>query len=580
MIYSNRSVKIGDFKESCILMIDDDPTVCELTQLLLAEEGYSNFSYITDPKHAADSLKRLQPDLVLLDLIMPEIDGFQILESLRDNSETKYLPVIVLTAASEADTKIRCLELEATEFLSKPVDRGELLLRVRNTLMVKAYQDQLAYYDPLTGLANRFLFKDRLQWAMEQAETQNSHVALLHLTLDKFRDVNESYGPRFGDRILQVVADRIIDYLKHSDVIRRSGDEDVWRTIARTGGDEFSVLLASNRIDDASYIAAGLVDTINEPFLLDNQDCYLTLSAGISFYPSDASSINELVQHASNAAQYAKQQGGNRYRFYSEEANRLLKENIYLQGQLRKAIKADQFELVFQPQVDSETHVLKGVEALLRWNHPERGYIPPAHFIPLAEDAGLITAIGEWIFKQVCKQAAEWRDQFGVDITVSTNLSSLQLNSPNLIASMKESIADSGVNPESVVIEITESIAMADIENNLLILKQITDLGLALAIDDFGTGYSSLSYIKHMPVSEVKIDKIFVDGIPSDRGDVAIIDAIITMAKELDFRLVAEGIENQTQADYLKEKGCDVLQGFYFYKPISKNAVEEVLVTL
>lgn len=579
MIFPEISHQCADLRKANILMVDDEPSTCDLIEILLQDAGYENFHAINDPTQFFDTIKQSSPDLILLDLLMPELDGFEILEKLRSNEDTKYLPVIVLTAASDADTKMRCLELEATEFLAKPVDRGELVLRVRNTLMVKAYQDQLAYYDSLTGLPNRHLFGDRLQWSLDNAHSHGSQAAVLHISLDKFRTINESYGPKFGDRLLRIVTDRIVEHLKQTDVVKRSGDEDVWKSVARTGGDEFSVLLASaKRIEDASYIAAGIIDVIDQPFLLDGLDCYMTVSIGIAIFPDDAQSANELLKNASHAAQYAKQNGGNRYQFFSPSANKRLKENLYIQGQMRKAIMQGQFELHYQPQMSSLEHEIIGVEALLRWNHPERGAIPPSYFIPLAEDAGLIVEIGEWIFKQVCIQAAKWQQNFNATITVSTNMSSLQLNSSTLVEYMSQCITETGVNPERVIVEITESIAMADIDNNLAILNQITDLGFGISIDDFGTGYSSLSYIKSFPAKEVKIDKTFIDGVPHDRGDVAIIDAIITMAHELGFTVVAEGVESDVQAGFLAGRNCDVLQGYHFHKPLTLIELNQLIV--
>jgi diguanylate cyclase (GGDEF)-like protein len=578
MLFAESPHKCADLSQARILMVDDEPSTCDLIEIFLNEAGYNNFSSIQDPTKFFDCIENTQPDLILLDLLMPELDGFDILEQLRANEATRYLPVIVLTAASDAETKLRCLELEATEFLAKPVDKGELVLRVRNTLMVKAYQDQLAYYDDLTGLPNRHLFADRLTWALDNTHSNKSKAAVLHLSLDKFRSINESYGPRLGDRMLKVVADRIVEYLKQTEVVKRSGDEDVWKTIARTNGDEFSILLASaNRIEDASFIAAGIVDVIDQPFLLDGIDCYISCSIGIAIYPEDGVNANEILQNASYASQFAKQKGGNRFQFFTPDANKRLKENLYIQGQMRRAIVQDQFELHYQPQMSSIGHEVIGVEALLRWEHPERGVISPAYFIPLAEDAGLITEIGEWIFRKVCLQAAQWQRELNKGFKVSTNVSSLQLSSPNFVNHIKRCIDESGVDPEKVVVEITESIAMADFDNNVSILQQITDLGLTISIDDFGTGYSSLSYIKNFPAKEIKIDKHFIDGIPHDCGDVAIVDAIITMAHELGFSVVAEGVESEVQAGFLAGRHCDVLQGFHFHKPLRLSELNQLL---
>ena len=257
--------------------------------------------------------------------------------------------------------------------------------------------------------------------------------------------------------------------------------------------------------------------------------------------------------------------------------NKRLKENLFIQGQMRIAIANNQFELYYQPQMSSLEHKVIGVEALLRWEHPERGAISPTYFIPLAEDAGLIIEIGEWIFRNVCLQAAKWQKDLAQDFKVSTNVSSLQLSSTNFVTHIKQCIAESGVDPRKVVIEVTESIAMADFETNLSILKQITDLGVRISIDDFGTGYSSLSYIKNFPAKEIKIDKHFIDGIPNDKGDVAIVDAIITMAHQLGFTVVAEGVETDIQAGFLAGRNCDVLQGYHFHKPLSIEQLNELI---
>ncbi|MAY43619.1 MULTISPECIES: EAL domain-containing protein [unclassified Neptuniibacter] len=579
MLLTDSPHKSADLSQAKILMVDDEPSTCELIEIFLTDAGYHNFTAIQKPTEFFTQLERIQPDLILLDLLMPEMDGFQILQQLRQGDSTRYLPVIVLTAASDPETKLRCLELEATEFLAKPVDQGELVLRVRNTLMVKAYQDQLAYYDDLTGLPNRHLFADRLNWSLEQSQFNKSKAAVLHLSLDKFRSINESYGPRMGDRLLKVVSDRILGFLKQTDVVKRAGDEDLWKSVARTNGDEFSILLASaSRIEDASFIAAGIVDVVGQPFLLDGIECYVSCSIGIAMCPEDGIAANDILMNASNASQYAKQQGGNCFQFFASDVNRRLKESLHIQGQMRKAIVQNQFELHYQPQISSFNHDVIGVEALLRWEHPELGAISPSYFIPLAEDAGLIVEIGEWIFRHVCWQAAKWQNELTKDFKVSTNVSSIQLSSANFVPFIKQCIEESGVDPKKVVIEITESIAMADFDNNLSILKQITDLGLTISIDDFGTGYSSLSYIKNFPAKEIKIDKHFIDGIPSDKGDVAIVDAIITMAHKLDFTVVAEGVETDLQAGFLAGRNCDVLQGYHFHKPLTLVELNKLIV--
>ncbi|MGH8488957.1 MAG: GGDEF/EAL domain-containing response regulator [Gammaproteobacteria bacterium] len=559
-----------------IMLIDDEPLTLEVVQTFLEEAGYTHFVTTDDPRQAIELLVSRRPDVVLLDLMMPEVSGFDILSRMRADTEMKYTPVIVLTSASDAATKLKALELGATEFLSKPVDPSELVLRLRNTLAFKAYQDRLANYDDLTGLPNRRMFLARLDRAIRRAKRHQRICALLHIDLDRFRQINDSFGPRVGDSLLRDVAQRLEDAVRDSDAVGRFADEASRSSLSRIGGDEFTVLMSEiDRAENASLLARRIGLALAKPFLAEERDLFLTASIGIAAYPDDGVEPDSLLKHAEVAMHYAKSRGGKSYEFYSKDINARASERLTLENQLRRALEREELLLHYQPKVDVATGHIVGAEALVRWQHPELGMVSPAKFVPLAEESGLIVPLGEWVLREACKECKAWQHLGPLGIAV--NVSSVQFKKGELLRVLRSALETSGLEAPQLVIELTESVLMESAEANIQTLQELKAMGVRLAMDDFGTGYSSLSYLKRFPLDELKIDRSFMGDIPSDRDNAAIASAIIALAHILGLKVVAEGIETRDQLEFLKAKLCDEFQGYLFSRPLPKEEFKRLL---
>lgn len=565
-------------KESTIMLVDDEPIMLDIVQALLEEEGYRHFIAV---EHSREALLRLQegkPDLLLLDLDMPEVNGFEVLRQLRDIEEYYFLPVIILTASSDPRSKLRALELGATDFLSKPVDPSELALRVRNTLSAKSYQDQLTYYDSLTGLPNRKLFIDRFGWALDFAKSERIPLVLLDIGLDRFGHINETLGMSAGDRILKTVAARLNKVIHSYGVKGRSDNIPQSENIARIDGDEFTMVLSGvNSLENTPTICRRVLEAVKKPFIVGAEEVYLTASIGIAVYPEDGEDEQTLLKYASSAKDFAKSQGMDNYQFFSREMNDRTRALMKMGSDLRRALENNEFELYYQPKVNTKDGSLMGMECLLRWFHPEKGLIPPAEFIPVAEKLGLIVPLGEWVLHEACQRSSEWFNTDNSHLKVSINVSAQQFSDAGLKASIISALQTSGLNPQNLVLEITESMLMGDVDHFISLLQDIKSLGVSFSLDDFGTGYSSLSYLKKFPISELKIDRSFLIDVPANKEDNSIVRAIIAMAHSLGQKVVAEGVEEIQQLEFLEAHDCDVIQGFYFSKPLNRKDFTEYL---
>lgn len=416
--------------------------------------------------------------------------------------------------------------------------------------------EYLAQYDTVTGLPNRRLFNDRLTLAMARDKRLNAMTALLLLDLDRFKQVNETLGYSAGDKVLQAVTARLRDHLREVD------------TIARLGGDEFSVILESvTEKAHATRVAAKIVDAMAEPLMLDGQEIFVTASIGVALYPADADSVEKLIESAELAMYQAKQEGRNTVQLYAAEQYQRRGASLGMESKLRRALEREELLLNFQPKVDIAIGAITGAEALLRWRNPELGLVAPANFIPLAEDIGLIVPIGEWVLQHACVQASAWRSQ-GHPIAVAVNLSARQFRQNNLVEMIKRTLADSGLAPQYLELEITESMIMYRPEQTIATLQQLVDIGVILSVDDFGTGYSSLSYLKRFPVHKLKVDQSFVRELHQNADDAAIVRAVIALAESLNLKTIAEGVETEQQLSYLAGLGCDEYQGYHFSKPL------------
>jgi diguanylate cyclase (GGDEF)-like protein len=545
-------------KDSLIMMVDDEPIVMGVVQTFLEDWGYNRFITCEDSTRAIEIIKKESPDVLLLDLVMPEVTGFDILFELSRDEATRHLPIVVLTSSGDAETKLRALEMGATDFLAKPVDPSELTLRLRNTLTVKAYQDRLAKFDHLTGLANRKMFQERMQWAFRRYSLHQQELVVILMGLDRFKLINDTLGADIGDEILIQVAARI------KDLIEEKGLKDA--TAARLGGDEFAMLFDANSGSPIESLASTLLAEIKEPYFVSGKEVFVTASAGIS-RTTDIRTPDELLSRASVAAKQAKHLGLGKLQLYSAEIDAEARELLQLESELRHALENDELELYYQPKIESKSRKIFGMEALLRWRKQDGVMISPARFIPIAEESGLIVPIGAWILKEACKNNKQL-ESIGIKCKVSVNVSAHQLIDPDIFIAISEALDASKLAPEQLVIEITESVMMGDVERSLGLLHSIQDLGCSLSVDDFGTGYSSLSYLKRFPIAELKIDQSFLVDLPEKAEDAAIVRAIIALAHALDLTVTAEGVETQEQVDYLVEHDCELLQGYFFSRPI------------
>ncbi|WBL79885.1 EAL domain-containing protein [Bradyrhizobium xenonodulans] len=426
--------------------------------------------------------------------------------------------------------------------------------------------EYLASHDSLTDLPNRETFNGLLREAIGEAQRHDHRFAVLFIDLDRFKVINDSLGHEAGDLLLLEVANRLRGALRESDVV------------ARLGGDEFVVILDQcGEIDDVQHIATGLLAALAEPMELAGHECHTTASIGIAMYPANGSDAQTLTKNADMAMYLAKEDGKNGYRFFSKEVTTQSIERLSLESALRRALEREQFSLNYQPKVDMETGQITGVEALLRWTHPDLGSISPAQFIPLAEETGLIVPIGRWVVKEACAQAMAWQRRGLLPVSMAVNLSPRQFVDEHLLQDVDEALAASGMSPVLLQLEVTESMMMRNVGRALKVLDAIQSRGIRLAIDDFGTGYSSMSLMKHFPIDTIKIDRSFVRDLPQDSEDQAIAQAIISMGKALGMTVVAEGVENAEQEAFLRTHGCDEMQGFLISKPVPAKQMAELL---
>jgi diguanylate cyclase (GGDEF)-like protein/PAS domain S-box-containing protein len=414
----------------------------------------------------------------------------------------------------------------------------------------------MMHRDTLTGLANRMLAKNRTEQIIATAKRDKVKNAFLFLDLDDFKRINDSLGHPTGDKILKAVASRLKESIRESDVI------------SRQGGDEFLVILPNVKSEDEiTIVAKKILAELEKPFDVNTHTLNISGSIGISVFPEDGTNFESLLQSADTAMYKAKEMGRNNYCFYTEQMKHNIIGQFKLQNDLKKALHNKEFVLYYQPQIDLSTGTITGAEALIRWIHPQLGMIPPMQFIPIAESSGLIVEIGQWVIEEACRQAAHWH-QNGMKISVAVNISAVQFKRGDLLTSISDALVQSQLDPKYLELELTESIMMHDVETTLQTVKSLKALGLLLSIDDFGTGYSSLAYLKRFAVDKLKIDQSFVRGVLQDREDAVIIKAIVQMASSLNFKTIAEGVEDVNVLEIIKSYGCDEVQGYHFAKPM------------
>ncbi len=437
---------------------------------------------------------------------------------------------------------------------------------------------QLAYYDSLTGLANRVLFKDRLSNALSYAGRYHQHLATLFIDLDRFKVINDTLGHTVGDRLLTHVAERLSESVRQSDSVGRHADHEPTHALARLGGDEFTILLtALPTPEDAGRVARRILEALAHPFSIDGHEIFISASIGISIFPSDGATVEALLKNADTAMYHAKEQGRNNCQFYSSGLNAAAAERLDLENELRRALEREEFVVFYQPKLNIHSRKILGAEALVRWKHPKRGLVPPGVFLNAAIDTGLIRPMDEWVLREACRQVKAWETAGLPPITVSANVSNSLFHGRTLPATVADALRDSGLNPSQLELELTESIAMRDVEASVTMLEGLRTMGVRLSIDDFGTGYSSLSYLQRFPLSRLKIDQSFVRDLLTNENNVKITRAIIAMAHSLNLSVLAEGVETEGQLARLREEGCDEVQGYLFSRPVCAEDFEKLL---
>ncbi|MEN8169109.1 MAG: EAL domain-containing protein [Pseudomonadota bacterium] len=426
--------------------------------------------------------------------------------------------------------------------------------------------EKLAYFDALTELPNRILFRDRLGQEIAMAHRHQSKVALCFLDLDRFKYVNDTLGHVAGDELLKMVANTLRGAVREAD------------TVSRLGGDEFTIVIPDIEHDEqASTVANKIIEELGQTWLLHGHEVHIGVSIGIAIYPTDSGDVDQLIKHADMALYKAKDEGRNNFQFFSEALQASMSDRILMEKYLRKALYNKEFSLHYQPKYDLTDDTLSGMESLVRWKHPERGLVPPGDFIPLCEETGLIVPLGEWILREACRQTSEWIRNNGQPMTVAVNLSARQFQQKNLIELIERILDETGLSAQFLELELTESMVMDDVDSAIETMHALRDLGLRLAIDDFGTGYSSLSYLKRFPINTLKIDQSFVKDLATDSDDASIVQAIIAMGRQLDLHIVAEGVETGEQLEFLRNHGCKEVQGYFMSRPLPSDEFTKLI---
>ena len=552
-----------------ILIAEDEPSLRENLQWMLELEGYQ----VTAACHGAEALACAQqerPDLVLTDVMMPVLDGYGLVQALREDPQLATVPIIMLTAKAERVDVRSAMNLRADDYLTKPCRREELLEAIQARLVRSSNLEQTAkrlqqearqamQFDTLTSLPGRELFQQRIEAAL----AQQNNVALVCVDLDGFSKVNESLGTGVGDLVLQEVGCRLHLFRaqwKHATELD---------SVSRLGSDEFSLCLGG-LVDEETLAlqATELLSRLAAPYEVGGHTLFLTASAGASLYPSQADNAHALLLNAESALHHAKSSGPSSLLIFDAAMNRRVVRSLQIHNGLYQALAQGDLQVFYQPQVQIATGKVVGFEALLRWPHDTLGWISPAEFIPVAEQSGIIVPIGEWVMRTAAQQAAQWLAQGHQGFRMAVNLSVRQFASKGLPLLVQEVLRDTGLPPHMLELEVTESMALQNVAATLSTLHACKALGVKLAMDDFGTGYSSLAYLKLYPLDALKIDQAFVRNITQDLGDAAITRAIVAMAHSFGMSVIAEGVETEAQLAFLKSLGCEDFQGYLFSKPV------------
>ncbi|MFB2919374.1 EAL domain-containing protein [Aerosakkonema funiforme] len=593
-----------------ILLVDDTPDNLHLLSNLLSAQGYK-VRCVTNGQTALKAARAKLPDLILLDIMMPHMNGYEVCQILKSDTQTRDVPVIFLSALDEVLDKVKAFSVGGVDYITKPFQFQEVLIRVENQLALKTAETKvrqlnaeleikvkertselevtnqelqreiaerkllekqllhMALHDPLTGLPNRALFMERLKQAVIRAKQQPEYqFSVLFLDCDRFKIVNDSLGHLVGDELLTAIASRLKLSLTPVD------------TLARLGGDEFTLLLEEIKdITSVTQIAERILWELSRPFYLDKREVFITASIGIVLGNATYDQPEHLLRDADTAMYRAKASGKARYHVFNPVMHQEALQLLQLETDLRRAIERQEFVVYYQPIVSLCEGKISGFEALVRWQHPTRGFVSPAEFIPVAEETGLITFIGTWVMREACQQLRIWQEQklSEESLTMSVNLSVREFSQPNLIELIDDTLKKTQLSPQSLKLEITESAIMEKDGSVTAILQQLRNRQIQLSIDDFGTGYSSLSYLNRLPVDTLKIDRSFINPIDKNSESLGLVPAIITIAHSLGMSAIAEGVETQQQLAKLRILNCGFGQGYLFSKPLGSKLAADLL---
>jgi len=574
-----------------VLIADDDPMTRRLLQEMLERAGFAVLA-VENGRSALECLSRRDgPRLALLDWLMPEMNGLDVCREIRRHSENPYIYIVLLSSMDTKEDVVSGLEAGADDYLTKPCDAEELKARLRAGKRILKLEDKLthdALHDPLTQLPNRAFFLERLAlcvtWGIQHP---GYNFAVLSVDMDRFKVVNDSLGIAAGDWLLVQIADRLLGSIRRDDAILRSavgggmaGQPEAGGILARLGGDKFTILLDHIRnASEGIRVAERIQKNIQEPFFIDGQGVFTTASIGIAFSGSGYSAAEDMLGDANTAMSRAKTLGKARYEMCDPSMHAKAAGRLRLETDLRLATEREEFCVHYQPIVALRDCQIIGFEALVRWRRPDFGLMMPGGFITVAEETGLILWIGNWILQAACRQMRAWNLQFPCNppFTVAVNISAKQFAQPDLVSQIAKILQDSGLSPQNLKLELTESVTMRDEERTRQTLSQLRTLGVRLCIDDFGTGYSSLSYLRRFALDVLKIDRSFISEMLNNSESQEIVKTILSLGSNLGIQVVAEGVETEEQVSLLKSFGCEYAQGYFFSKPIDASGVARTL---
>ncbi|WP_413161062.1 EAL domain-containing protein [Capilliphycus salinus ALCB114379] len=555
-----------------ILIIEDEELIRINIKELLEVEDFE----VWEAENGEVGIKLAQhhqPDLILCDVMMPILDGYRVLEQLRRHPLTATIPFIFMTALTDRSNTRKGMELGADDYISKPCTATELLkaitVRLEKHSQVKQHYEsqvqkvqeelqKLIYIDPITNLPNRLALREKFEQIKESiSDEKRQIIGVIAVNIDRFRRINEAWGYEASNSLLKAVGERMTSQLGSR------------AKIAHLNEEKFVLILEALADEEQVFqISKNILKNLSLPFFIYDKEIGVSFSLGIAFYPRDGDEIDQLLHRSQLAVYYSQQQGGNRYECYQETWQRKDDDQIALENDLRRALEQNEFQLYYQPKVDLKTGQIIGAEALIRWIDSKRGFVSPGVFIPLAEEIGLIEAIGEWVLRTACKQTKAWHRLGLKEMQIAVNLSGRQFNLPDIRQRVLEVLLSEGLPPSCLELELTESFLIEHEDSSIQKLNRLKALGLQIAIDDFGTGYSSLSYLQQFPFDVLKLDRCFIQDINQNQKNQVIVEAVIKMAHELNLQVVAEGVETQAELELLRQYQCDIIQGYLLSRPL------------